>query len=581
MLFPAFIALLLISTAISGLLLLRLLPRRQAPGADAMMLAIIADAFWAITYAFEIAARTLESKLFWAQMQFIGIALIPVAIFFFAIIFTGNRQHIGQTRMVWISAPALLTLLLVFTNPLHHQIWSNIEMPSGGGIGPLQLDHGLWFWSIYVPYTYLLMLIATLLIARLAYTTQGIYRRQAVIMLVGLLCPWIGNMIYLSGLVGHIDLTPLAFMFTNIIVAIGFLQHGLMEILPVAHSLVFASIKDGVVVIDSKDRIVELNPAASAIFLDKNSGLVGKNIQTLFPDWAQWQVQANADGEFQSEYSLDSAGGKTTYTIESTGLKTNRRQAAGRIILMHNITALRKANEDIEIANRLKSQLLANFSHDLRGPLGAVIGYADMLGDELFGPINDEQKNAAQEIQDSANTVLAFVNNLIGQAQFETGKMLLRESIFPLSDLISPLLSTLRFHAGKKGLDFSYEIDPALPAQMRGDSFWLRQIILNLVHNAQKFTDKGSVNVFIGLTDESHWHIRVSDTGIGIPAEDQERIFRVFEQSSNITDRRQTGFGLGLSIVANLTAMMNGKIQLESQPGKGSEFKIILPLKSA
>jgi signal transduction histidine kinase len=280
-----------------------------------------------------------------------------------------------------------------------------------------------------------------------------------------------------------------------------------------------------------------------------------------------------------TEYEIGAGDDKLTYTVEATALPKNRNRQPGRILLLHNITALRRANEDIAIANRLKSQLLANFSHDLRSPLGAIIGYADMLTEELFGPINDEQRNASQEIQDSANAVLAFVNNIIGQAQLESGKMVVRDGVFPVVDIINPLLSTLRFHAAKKGLEFTCEIDPAMPAEIRGDSFWLRQMLLNLVSNAQKFTDHGSVRVKIGRAGDAHWYIKVIDTGIGIPREDQEKIFQVFEQSRNMIGRRQTGFGLGLAIVSELASLMEGAIQLDSEPGQGSTFTIFLPLK--
>jgi signal transduction histidine kinase len=251
----------------------------------------------------------------------------------------------------------------------------------------------------------------------------------------------------------------------------------------------------------------------------------------------------------------------------------------GRILLISDITEQKQAHEQMMEASRLKSQLLANLGHDLRSPLGAIIGYAEMLRDGSFGPMSENQEKASSEILDGANQLLSFINNLVGQAQLETGKVVLREYPFDVNEVIGPLLSTLNFHAHKKGLTLVEYIDPALPQKLAGDQFWLRQIVMNLVHNAVKFTEKGSVTVRFVKHGKDHWAIQVIDTGIGIPPEAQKRVFEAFEQVDSIENSKQSGFGLGLSIVAKLTSIMNGKIELESEAGKGCTFTVVLPLK--
>jgi len=139
----------------------------------------------------------------------------------------------------------------------------------------------------------------------------------------------------------------------------------------------------------------------------------------------------------------------------------------------------------------------------------------------------------------------------------------------------------LNFHAHKKGLILIQFVDPDLPKKLVGDQFWLRQIVMNLVHNAVKFTDQGSVTVRFIVQGEDQWAIQVSDTGIGIPPEAQKRVFQAFEQINSMENAKQSGFGLGLSIVAKLTSLMNGKIELKSEAGTGSTFTVILPLKEA
>lgn len=226
----------------------------------------------------------------------------------------------------------------------------------------------------------------------------------------------------------------------------------------------------------------------------------------------------------------------------------------------------------------MKTKLLANVSHDFRSPLGAIIGYAEMLKADMFGPQNAEQKSATNEILDSANQLLAFANNLIGQAQIETGKIVMRNRPFSPTEITESIFSTLHFHAAKKNLDFTQDIDPSLPEQLMGDIYWLRQIVVNLLHNAVKFTSEGGVRLAFKCQDSDHWAIEVSDDGIGIPQDEQARIFEAFEQAEIPSARKHAGSGLGLSIVRELTRLMDGRIELESEAGKGSTFRVVLPL---
>ncbi len=241
--------------------------------------------------------------------------------------------------------------------------------------------------------------------------------------------------------------------------------------------------------------------------------------------------------------------------------------------------ALQQARDAAIEANRLKTQLLANVSHDLRSPLGAIIGYAEMLQANIFGNMTTEQAKATREILDSANQLLTFVNNLIGQAQLETGKVVIRERPFEPLTLVESVRPTASYQAARKDLQLTFEIDPALPPVLLGDDYWLQQIVHNLVNNAIKFTEQGGVTVRFFPEDEHHWAIEVKDTGIGIPPEYHEKIFSAFEQVDGTATRRIGGSGLGLSIVKQLTELMGGSIRLESAPGKGATFTVILPLK--
>ena len=237
---------------------------------------------------------------------------------------------------------------------------------------------------------------------------------------------------------------------------------------------------------------------------------------------------------------------------------------------------LQQAHEQALEANRMKTQLLASVSHDLRTPLGTIMGYSEMLQKGFLGPVNAEQENAAAGILDSANRLLVFVNNLIGQAQLETGRVVIRPSAFQPNELIDGVKSTVEFMATKKGIAFESELDPHMPEKIIADPYWLKQILHNLVNNALKFTEKGSVKVGLSLVDEAHWAMSVSDTGMGIPDNARGLIFEAFQQVEG--NKAAAGSGLGLAIVSQLVSLMNGKIELQSEMGLGSTFTVILPL---
>jgi signal transduction histidine kinase len=470
--------------------------------------------------------------------------------------------------------------MLALTNEWHYQIWSTSQLTNGLAFGPLTVSHGTMFLPLVI-FQYILIAVITVAFFQIATRSQSLYQSQSRIMLTGMAFPWLANFMYITGLnpFPSLDLTPIALTISNLFLSVSFLRYRFMDLHPIAHDSVFNAMKDGVVVLDHKERIVDINPVGTFIFQDTGD-LLGHEIKNLLPNWSEWQA-SNPHEEINQEISINLTGNLLTFSLRTTSVLDQRGKRNGRILLISDITEQKQAREQMMEASRLKSQLLANLGHDLRSPLGAIIGYAEMLKDGSFGPMSENQEKASSEILDGANQLLSFINNLIGQAQIETGKIILREYPFDVQEIVGPLLSTLNFHAHKKGLTLVEYIDPALPKILIGDQFWLRQIVMNLVHNAVKFTEKGSVTVRFIKRGADHWAVQVVDTGIGIPPEAQKRVFEAFEQVNSMENSKQSGFGLGLSIVAKLTSIMNGKIELESEAGKGCTFAVVLPLKES
>jgi len=337
------------------------------------------------------------------------------------------------------------------------------------------------------------------------------------------------------------------------------------------------SIADGVIVFDTKWKATLANPAVRSMLDFPLELIIDKNFSELIEHpklapksrdllYAMMQHDTQPVG-FRIEW-----GGKT--------LSVSAAQVYSRNENIGTVTVFRDFTREAEV-EKLKSTFVAIVSHELRTPLSAILGYAEMFKESVYGPMNEKQVNLAERIMKNTQRLLGLINDLLDQAQMEAGKLTIQMAPVKPADLLDSLHSVMDKTASDKGLKLTSEIDDFLPEAFSGDAARLQQILVNLVNNAVKFTEQGSVHVKLFYPGQYKWGIEVTDTGHGIPESELSYIFDTFRQVEGTATRVHGGFGLGLSIVKQLVTLMSGEIKVQSKLDEGTAFIITLPLVSA
>ena len=357
---------------------------------------------------------------------------------------------------------------------------------------------------------------------------------------------------------------------------------------------VWENAADALRITDRHGTVVRLNESYSRLTGFSKQELEGHPFWIIYPDKDQASIRARYHERFENssfapvaEHKVTFRNGRTCWIELSNSLLhiaegpciltisrdiTERKLSQERLRV--TLAELECAKQQSDAANRSKSAFLANTSHEIRTPMNGILGLADLLLQEQN---EDKRREYLRHLKSSAEGLMAVLNDVLDFSKIEAQHMTVERTPFALKDCLQAAVDTLLAPAQSKGLEIACHTSAGLPTMVLGDPVRIRQILLNLIGNAVKFTSQGYVRMTAAPAGECI-RFTIEDTGIGITAEQQQKIFRPFEQADVSTTRSYGGTGLGLSIVAALVKLMDGKISVQSQPGIGTIFKVDLYL---
>ena len=351
-------------------------------------------------------------------------------------------------------------------------------------------------------------------------------------------------------------------------------------------------IGDGCSVVDLRGNYLFANDAFCRMFNYEKSELIGSNFTSATGEERvalirKLYAEVYRTGETgQLEYQVFPKGRATMFVDQTVSLERDAGgQPVGFVGITRDCTARKLAEQDAdrarqtaEEASRAKSEFLANMSHEIRTPMNGIIGMATLA---LDGPLNDDQTECIATVKSSAESLLTILNDILDFAKIESRKLNLERIPFSPRDVMAAAVQPFGFQAREKQIVLLVDVAPEVPPSLLGDPTRLRQVVTNLVGNALKFTERGSVSVSISAepaaSGTAALHLRVTDTGIGIAAGKCTQIFDAFTQADGSTTRQFGGTGLGLTISATLVQLMGGRVWVESEVGSGSTFHVVLP----
>ncbi len=578
--FYIIVLMLQIIAAIFGLATIMILCRQPASFYQKITTITAVCSFLGVVgYMCEILATDLGEALLAVRFGYIGKSYAMVLF----LIFIARYCDFNMPRWIinLLLAYSTLNLLVVFSCPYHKLYYSSIEYIDNGLFSNLVLGRGPLYYFFMVITLLVMLLFMTICVSTL-FKRKGEERRRLILLTLSGIFPALGLILNLFPFMQGFDPTPLGIFIATSLVIFNILRYGLLDTMQLASENAMDSTTGGIIVVSKSLNFVYANSTAYDIFPELRDDMQAKKlIPTLFGKAGD----NNLDSQIINRNNI-------IYELNYSVLKENSQKSSGPYnngymawvfdkTKDYNYTQeLERLRRKAEESNRSKSIFLAKMSHEIRTPMNGIMGFADLA---LENNLDRETSEYVHYIKDSANSLLGIINDVLDISKIESGKMDIIDVEYNPVKFFDEIVNQFKTSAIEKGLEFNSYIPDDLPRILVGDSIRLREIIVNLLGNAIKYTKQGKVELIVDIFSREEerivFEIKIRDTGIGIKKEKLATVFDIFEQSDSVGNYHVEGTGLGLSIAKELSLLMGGEIAVDSDYGVGSQFTIKIPQK--